>query len=207
MSETYTYYPPLNGAFVVVTFAMRVLMMYSREKKRWELPGGGQENHEFLIETAIREAKEETRVRLKKKNMIWVGTFIQKVPVQGNEKFKDGRVDLFQSQVFEFPDALIDVSPRDDFGTVISKIIRCPIVTEEAQQVEFIEVDRLLNGTLEVPLGHKRLLAHWLNWTKETSKKKTGEVSQKSTESGVIRTRLKFEVKTVLPGSKKQVTW
>jgi len=199
MSETYTYYPPLNGAFVIVTFAMRVLMMYSMEKKRWELPGGGQENHEPLIKTGIREAKEETRVKLEVKNMIQVGTFIQRVPVPGNEKFKDGRVDLFQSQVFKFPDALIDVSEGDDFGTVIGKALKWPIVTEEAKLVKFIEVDRLLDGTLEVPLGHKRLLAHWLNWT--------GETSQKSTRSGVTGTRLKFEVKTVLPGSRKQVTW
>src|SRR5206468_1369152 len=51
------------GAYVLVVRDDQVLMVEPMHTARWELPGGGVEVHELLVEGAARECLEETGYR------------------------------------------------------------------------------------------------------------------------------------------------
>jgi len=47
-----------------------MVVVYSESKKRWTPPGGGVESVETIQETAVREIKEETNMRVIKRSII-----------------------------------------------------------------------------------------------------------------------------------------
>lgn len=53
-------YSPIAGSFAVIMCAEKVLMVFNRWRKQWELPAGQREREETAKECAIRELSEET---------------------------------------------------------------------------------------------------------------------------------------------------
>lgn len=170
------YIQPLNGAFTIVTYSNHILLFKGRGKNHFELPGGGEEEEDegSLEKTAIREALEEVKVRLRTSRIIEVGDFIQRFKGRNNE----GKVKLFQAQAFLFPESSIGA---DYF---IYKGKKSPTNTEkefemsdEAEIIRFMHISKIFDGSIEVNLAHKRMILHWLNWC-EKAVKAEGRVMQ-----------------------------
>lgn len=53
-------YSPIAGSFAVIKCTEKILMVYNRWRKQWELPAGQREEEETEKECAIRELYEET---------------------------------------------------------------------------------------------------------------------------------------------------
>lgn len=53
-------YNPIAGSFAVIQCKGKVLMVYNKWRKQWELPAGQREGDETAKECAIRELYEET---------------------------------------------------------------------------------------------------------------------------------------------------
>jgi 8-oxo-dGTP diphosphatase len=53
---------PMPLSLIVVTFAGRVLMVFDRWRKQWELPGGMLASGETARQAAVRELAEETGI-------------------------------------------------------------------------------------------------------------------------------------------------
>ena len=53
---------PMPASLIVVTFAGRVLMVFDRWRKQWELPGGMLAPGETARQAAVRELAEETGI-------------------------------------------------------------------------------------------------------------------------------------------------
>ncbi len=151
---------PLNGAFTIVTFANHIGMILVPNTDRWELPGGGEEpeDQQSLLETAIREAKEEMKVTIRKKRMIKVGKFIQRFKGRDDE----GTVELFQAQTFHFTESFLQPKDNMVYKKSADKVLE---TTSEAEIIRFIHVSAIIDGTFNVNLAHRRMVLHWLNWT------------------------------------------
>jgi 8-oxo-dGTP diphosphatase len=53
-------YPPLSYALVILKYNEKTLLVYDRNKNRWEIPGGKIESGETPRQCALRELTEET---------------------------------------------------------------------------------------------------------------------------------------------------
>lgn len=163
------YLPPLDGAFTIVTTSMKVLMIQSPHDGFWELPGGGQEEKDVdLRHTATRESREEAKVQVDETALAHVADLIQRVPKRGPDA--TGTVRLFQAQVFLFPYGSID----EKTGVVGNTRLKKPETTEEASCIRFIHVGEIFGGDLQVRLGHKRMILHWINWCDKSKSPTTG---------------------------------
>lgn len=80
----------LLAAGVIVIEDDEILLV--REKGRWGLPKGGREQGEFFIETATREALEETGLQLRIGNLAFVSEFKIKGEEQHVQLFFEGTI-------------------------------------------------------------------------------------------------------------------
>lgn len=73
---------PLPTSLIVVTLAGRVLMVFDRWRKQWELPGGMREPSETARQAAVRELTEETGICTTDLDFIAVVEFEPKRPTR-----------------------------------------------------------------------------------------------------------------------------
>ena len=71
-------YSPLIASLVLALHGDRVLLVYDRWKKHWELPGGSIEAGESARDCAFRELHEETNQDVRDLELIWVIEFRSK---------------------------------------------------------------------------------------------------------------------------------
>ncbi|MDQ5949920.1 MAG: hypothetical protein QG563_427 [Patescibacteria group bacterium] len=170
------YKQPQNGAFTIVTCSDHVLLFKKRDKDIWELPGGGEEAEDngSLEKTAVREAMEEVKVKIRPARIIKVGNFIQRF----KGRTEEGTVELFQAQTFHLPDSHIGkdyfiyngqrpYQPEAETSAFVDKIFEG---TEEAERICFINLPKIFDDSIKVSLAHKRMILHWLNWREEVAK-------------------------------------
>lgn len=161
-TTTVPYEAPLDGAFTIVVFGLYILMIRLRTNGRYELPGGGRDPGETLLKAAIRETKEETKFVVGESSFGEVAYLVQRVARK--EGLRYGKLKLFQVQSFDFPyQCSLGKIDDPDYG-----VVKDPdgglLTTDEAACVQFVHAHNILNGTLDVSLGHKRLVLHWLNY-------------------------------------------
>lgn len=150
---------PLHGAFTLVTSADSILLIRTRNTDMWELPGGGVDDGEESIETAMREAQEEAKIRLRKKRMLEIATLEQRVPKRGPDAV--GTVTLFLANSFAFPFGEI----RKTDGVVMNKRLNAPETSDESQEIRLVCLSEIFSPAFRIGLAHKRLILHWLNWS------------------------------------------
>lgn len=161
-TTTVPYEAPLDGAFTIIVFGLYILMIRLRTNGRYELPGGGRDPGETLLEAAIRETKEETRFVVGESSFGEVAYLVQRVVRK--EGLRYGKLKLFQVQSFDFPFQYgLGKTNDHDYG-VVKTADGSILTTDEAECVQFVHAHNILNGTFNVSLGHKRLVLHWLNY-------------------------------------------
>jgi len=157
------YVPSANGAFLLIFCSDRVGLGYIKEKNRWEISGGGEEeiDNGDLLATAIRETKEELLLRVKRNATTFIGNLVQVIPGTGGTT---GIVGVWSTQVFE-PNKGLKWRDYELFnGDALAS-------NDETFQISLIRMRDIFcdKPQIIVPLGHKRMILHALN-TQQTQK-------------------------------------
>ena len=61
---------PVHGATAVCFYNDKLVLVYEKDKGRWNLPGGGVDGNESVEEAVIREVREETNMRVIKQAIL-----------------------------------------------------------------------------------------------------------------------------------------
>ncbi len=164
------YVQPENGAFLVATCALSAVVGLDKKAKRFELPGGGEESsdNKSLLTTAIREAKQECAIKVLPKNTISFAKLGQKVR-RGDTFQEIGTLELVTTQIFSIGEQHRFVTDKTTGWKILQDAITAEnVTTEDSDLVALVPLKQLLNDAngLNLPLSHKRMILHYLNYTK-----------------------------------------
>lgn len=94
--------PTTGGAYIGVWCGDRVLVIRNSYKHRWTLPAGGQKRNETMLETAVRELREEVAIEVQTDDLKHVGQ------IASREEYKDDVCDVFEVEFDQVPKFVID---------------------------------------------------------------------------------------------------
>ena len=140
--------PPINSVVPSVTVAVRnddgdLLLIHKIDNDLWALPGGGHDPGERIVDTAVREVKEETGLDIEVEGL--VGTYTDPRHVM---EYDDGEVRQQFSLCFN--GRLIGGTPRED-GT-------------ETKAAKWVPVDKIAG--LQIHSSMRLRIDHALDQTR-----------------------------------------
>lgn len=94
--------PHTEGAQVAIWVDQRVLVIRNSYRRGLALPGGAPKRGEALIDTAVRELREETGVRVASEHLS------EALEVEQTTEYKRDRVQIFEAELFECPELRVD---------------------------------------------------------------------------------------------------
>lgn len=109
---------------VIVTDTRSYLICHPTHSNYWDLPKGKQDAGETLVESAVRELREETGIKVSEQELTYIGTFNYKA---------EKRLALFYHQVDVMynVDNLVCTSYFDLYGKKFPEMDKYAVVTSE----------------------------------------------------------------------------
>lgn len=157
---TKTYEPSKDGAFLIAISGDLIVVSVEKKSGRLELPGGGKEEvDQDLLGTALRETWEEAETIVDRDDCELVGTFIQRVPRENPKRLIEGYVEVWTTQVFD-----VGENKWSNNSHLVSTD-GLPVSNTETFSVHLLSLKSIFaaDSPFVMPLGHKRMLLHYLN--------------------------------------------
>ncbi len=114
----------IGGVRVAIVEDGKILLVKQRHEDReiWMLPGGAIEEGETLVEAAEREILEETKLKVKVKNMLWFVEELREKKVAGENKTQQRFVAFFKAEKISGTAELGEDPEFDKEGQVLTEL-------------------------------------------------------------------------------------